>query len=322
MSRDTSQIDRNDRRLWLSERCPSCGAAAGARCQSRSLTRRKAPATLTLHAARAWRQRPCPTCKALPGEPCFTPRGRTAARPHSARLHPARGELHALEDVWQALERAGAEISRVRFSGGGGRRAGPMASASTLAIANSRAGGALTRASSPPRSRLRFGAVTAAPGPAANRRDAHLERRGPVVATRRQTRDRPLPGDPPGRQDAHTRAARHVARCRGDGQCLPPDGQRTGAGHSSHLLPLRAANRRGRPVQRRATAQSSAGRPPHAPGCASGPAAQPSSRPSGAPCATGRCRPDCAPKRATAQSSAGRPPHAPDSRSHTAEVPD
>ena len=125
MSRDTSLRDRNDRRLWLSERCPSCGAAAGARCQSRSLTRRKPPALLTLHAARGWRQRPCPTCKALPGEPCFTPRGRAAARPHTARLHPSRGELHALEDVWRALEQAGAEIAQVRFSGGGGRQGRP-----------------------------------------------------------------------------------------------------------------------------------------------------------------------------------------------------
>jgi len=125
VSRDTSPGDRNDRRLWLSERCPSCGAAAATRCQSRSLTRRKPPTTLTLHAARGWRQRPCPTCKALPGEPCFTPRGRAAARPHTARLHPARGELHALEDVWRALERAGAEIAQVRFSGGGGRQSRP-----------------------------------------------------------------------------------------------------------------------------------------------------------------------------------------------------
>ena len=125
MSRDTSQKDGSDRRLWLSERCPSCDAAAGARCQSRSRARRKPPATLTLHAARGWRQRPCPTCKALPGEPCFTLRGRTAARPHTARLHAARGELHALEDVWRALERAGAEIALVRFSGGGGRQGKP-----------------------------------------------------------------------------------------------------------------------------------------------------------------------------------------------------
>jgi len=74
---------------------------------------------------RGWRQRPCPTCKARPGEPCFTPRGRAAARPHTARLHPARRELHALEDIWGALEQSGAEIARVRFSGGGGRQGTP-----------------------------------------------------------------------------------------------------------------------------------------------------------------------------------------------------
>ena len=121
MSRDMSQTGWGDRRLWLEDRCPSCGAQAGARCQSRSRARRKPSATLTLHAARGWRQRPCPACKAYPGEPCLTPHGRSAARPHTARLHPARGELHAPEDVWRALERTGGQIALVRFSGGGGR---------------------------------------------------------------------------------------------------------------------------------------------------------------------------------------------------------
>jgi endogenous inhibitor of DNA gyrase (YacG/DUF329 family) len=120
MSRDTSQIERSDRRLWLEDDCPSCGARPGARCQSRAQARRKPP--LALHAARGWRQRHCPACKAAPGETCFTPRGRHAARPHTARLHPARGELHASEDVWRALQRAGAQLALVRFSGGGGRQ--------------------------------------------------------------------------------------------------------------------------------------------------------------------------------------------------------
>lgn len=121
MSRDTSQTEGSDRRLWLTERCPSCGAQAGARCQHRG-PRRKPTPTPTMHAARGWRQRPCPTCKASPGEPCFTPRGRLAARPHTARLHLARGEMHAPEDVWRALERLGASAAVVRFSGGGGRQ--------------------------------------------------------------------------------------------------------------------------------------------------------------------------------------------------------
>jgi hypothetical protein len=121
MSRDTSQAEHADRRLWLAERCPTCGAKAGARCQIHSTTRRTPPATLMLHAARGWRQRPCPTCRAQPGEGCVTPRGRAAASPHTARLDPARGQLHARGDLWRALERAGAQLALVRFCGGGGR---------------------------------------------------------------------------------------------------------------------------------------------------------------------------------------------------------
>jgi len=120
MSRDTSQI-ANDHRQWLAERCPTCGAAAGARCHSRSAAPRKPPSTLTLHAARGWRQRRCLTCKACPGEPCFTSRGRPAARPHTARLHLTRGEL-GVGEAWLALERLGASGALVRFSGGGGHQ--------------------------------------------------------------------------------------------------------------------------------------------------------------------------------------------------------
>jgi hypothetical protein len=122
VSRDVSQAEVSDRRLWLAERCPACGAQAGMRCRERSPSRRTPPARLALHAARGWRLRPCPACKAQPGEPCFTPRGRSAARPHTARLPLARGELHALDDVWRALERAGAQLALVRFTGGGGRQ--------------------------------------------------------------------------------------------------------------------------------------------------------------------------------------------------------
>jgi hypothetical protein len=122
MSRDTSQREQSDRRLWLKERCPHCGAQPGARCHNRTPARRKPPPTVALHAARGWRQRPCPSCKASAGEECLTPHGRPAARPHTVRLRPARDELHALQDVWRALERAGAEIALVRFAGGGGRQ--------------------------------------------------------------------------------------------------------------------------------------------------------------------------------------------------------
>jgi hypothetical protein len=116
MSRDTSQISC-DRRLWLAEPCPSCGARTGVRCRSGRFTVR--PARL-LHAARGWRQRPCPACRAEAGEPCRTPTGRRAGRPHTARLGPARGELLVGEQVWQELGRWGADVALVRFSGGGG----------------------------------------------------------------------------------------------------------------------------------------------------------------------------------------------------------
>ena len=122
MSRDTSKMP-GDRRLWLEDGCPRCGAEAGARCHERSSAGRARRPGLALHAARGWRQRLCPTCKAKPGEPCLTPRGRRAARPHAARLSAARAELHTPEDVWRALERAGAQSALVRFSGGGGRHA-------------------------------------------------------------------------------------------------------------------------------------------------------------------------------------------------------
>jgi hypothetical protein len=97
MSRDTSQIS-GDRRLWLSEPCPSCGAHSGLRCQT---SRHSGKPTRWLHAARGWRQRSCPTCKTQPGELCRTPTGRRAAQPHTARLSPARREL--LGDLLKAL---------------------------------------------------------------------------------------------------------------------------------------------------------------------------------------------------------------------------
>ena len=107
----------SDRRLWLEEPCPSCGAPSGLRCQS---SRYRGKPMRVLHAARGWRQRSCPVCKAEPGELCRTPTGRRAAQPHSARLHPGRRELFAKQGVWEALERWGAVTALVRFSGGGG----------------------------------------------------------------------------------------------------------------------------------------------------------------------------------------------------------
>jgi len=116
VSRDVSQIS-GGRRLWLSEPCPSCAARAGARCRT---SRYGGKPTRWLHGARGWRQRSCPTCKAGPGELCTTPTGRRAGRPHTARLGGARWELLADEQVWEELERWGAPVALVRFSGGGG----------------------------------------------------------------------------------------------------------------------------------------------------------------------------------------------------------
>src|SRR5450631_4866997 len=52
---------------------------------------------------------------------CRTPTGRQAGAPHTARLSYGRRELFAEEDVWRELERWGATVALVRFSGGGGR---------------------------------------------------------------------------------------------------------------------------------------------------------------------------------------------------------
>src|SRR5512140_1534374 len=106
-----------DRRLWLAELCPTCGARGGLRCQT---SRYSGKPSRVLHAARGWRRRSCPTCTAQPGELCKTPTGRRAAQPHTARLHPGRRELFAEQGVWEELERWDAATALVRFSGGGG----------------------------------------------------------------------------------------------------------------------------------------------------------------------------------------------------------
>ena len=109
----------SDRRLWLAEPCPTCGARSGLRCQT---SRYGGKPTRFLHAARGWRQRSCPTCKAQPGELCKTPTGRRASQPHTARLQRGRRELFAEEQVWEELERWEAAVALVRFSGGGGNQ--------------------------------------------------------------------------------------------------------------------------------------------------------------------------------------------------------
>jgi endogenous inhibitor of DNA gyrase (YacG/DUF329 family) len=107
----------SDRRLWLAEPCPYCGARSGLRCQT---SRYSGKPARRLHGARGWRHRPCPTCKAQPDELCRTPSGRQAGQPHAARLQRGRRELFADEQVWEELERRDTATALVRFSGGGG----------------------------------------------------------------------------------------------------------------------------------------------------------------------------------------------------------
>ena len=72
-----------------------------------------------LHIARGWHARPCPTCKAQPGDPCRTP-SRRASKPHVGRLRVGRFELVRRDDVWAELERRGATMATVPFSGRAG----------------------------------------------------------------------------------------------------------------------------------------------------------------------------------------------------------
>lgn len=61
----------------------------------------------------------------MPNEMCRTPSGRESSRPHSSRLRPGREDL-TTEQVWDELQRRGATIASVPFSGragAGGRTA-------------------------------------------------------------------------------------------------------------------------------------------------------------------------------------------------------
>jgi hypothetical protein len=113
----------SDRAAWLTQWCPECRAAPGARCGrwrwGRSGRARVEPLA-HLHVARGWLERSCPTCKAEPGEGCSTPTGRAAARVHSARLRPARWELVWRPEIWEELERRGASVAVVPFYGRAG----------------------------------------------------------------------------------------------------------------------------------------------------------------------------------------------------------
>lgn len=109
----------SDRREWLLLWCPECRAAPGTRCHRDRWS--KAPPAIRLHVARGWRERICPTCKAWPGEPCRTPSGREASQVHTARLRPGRAELLWGAAVWEELQRRGATMAVVPFSGRAGQ---------------------------------------------------------------------------------------------------------------------------------------------------------------------------------------------------------
>jgi hypothetical protein len=109
----------SDRALWLEEWCPTCRVAPGARCRTTFLS--KTRTATRLHIARGWRARRCPTCKVPAGERCRTPSGREASRTHEARLRPGRWELLPGPAVWDELEKRGATVAVVPFSGRAGR---------------------------------------------------------------------------------------------------------------------------------------------------------------------------------------------------------
>ena len=110
-----------DRREWLSQWCPECGAAPSTRCRRGRLTSSRARPAIRLHVARGWRERRCPTCKAQAGERCRTPSGREASQVHAARLRPGRDELLSQPAVWEGLDRRRATIAVVPFWGRAGR---------------------------------------------------------------------------------------------------------------------------------------------------------------------------------------------------------
>ena len=108
----------SDRRAWLDERCLNCWAAPGSRCRADRYSSQKRPSPAQrLHIARGWRERDCPMCKALSREPCHTPSGREATQPHAARLRAGRRELATRQAAWEELERRGATVAEVPFTG-------------------------------------------------------------------------------------------------------------------------------------------------------------------------------------------------------------
>jgi hypothetical protein len=108
-SRDTSQGERCDRRLWLQDRCPRCAAQPGARCRSRSLFPPQAAS-----AADAAR---CPRLAAAAVPGVRGPAGR--AVPDPARAASGRAAHRASCPRARRVARAGGRVARARASGRG-----------------------------------------------------------------------------------------------------------------------------------------------------------------------------------------------------------
>ena len=71
--------------------------------------------------ARGWQRGRARSARRTRASPVGPPSGREASRIHEARLRPGRYELLARDDVWAELERRGATIATVPFSGRAGR---------------------------------------------------------------------------------------------------------------------------------------------------------------------------------------------------------
>ena len=285
VSRDVSR--GGDRRLWLLESCPACGASPGARCRRP----RGASRQPILHVARGWRQRRCPVCQAGPGEACVSPSGRTATGSHAARRGPARGEL-------SVVGRCGARLRGpqrpLRVCGSRRRARGVRLVVAAAAVASLPAGVVASELGDARRAGGRAMACSA---------DAPIA--GTLswsVAGGRSCSRGVGTSASPRRWPERARSDRG-ARCRATGRRC----RRSSVG----CVSVAAVRSRRAPGRRRATAQSAAVRPPRASGYASFGDRRPGWRWSVARGARVRCRRDCGRRRAAAQSVVGRPPRAP-----------
>ena len=108
----------SDRRLWLEEPCPTCGARSGLRCQT---SRYGGKPTRVLHAARGWRQPIVPDLQGAAGR-AVQDADRPASRPaaHGACFTRGGGSCSPSSGCGRSLSGGRPPSALVRFSGGGG----------------------------------------------------------------------------------------------------------------------------------------------------------------------------------------------------------